>query len=98
MRLWLRNSNICLETRSWWGVFRRGLLVAMALACAASLAHALDPNLLLAQYMRERWGSDKGFNGGSGTPLAQTPHRYLWIGTEKKMVCFHGFSFPTFSH
>ncbi len=93
----MRNSNICLETRSWWGVFRRGLLVAMALACAASLAHALDPNLLLAQYMRERWGSDKGFNSGSVTALAQTPDGYLWIGTEKNLVRFDGFSFRTFS-
>ena len=93
----MRNSNICLETRSWWGFFRRGLLVAMALACAASLAHALDPNLLLAQYMRERWGSDKGFNSGSVTALAQTPDGYLWIGTEKNLVRFDGFSFRTFS-
>ena len=93
----MKNSNICLETHGVWCFFRRGLLAALALACAASLAQPLDPNLLLAQYMRERWGSDKGFNGGSVTALAQTPDGYLWIGTEKNLVRFDGFGFRTFS-
>ena len=77
--------------------FHRGLITAIALACCASLAHALDPNLVLTQYMRERWGSDKGFNGGSVTALAQTADGYLWIGTEKNLIRFDGFSFRTFS-
>jgi signal transduction histidine kinase/ligand-binding sensor domain-containing protein len=93
----LRNSNICLEARRRWSFFRRGLITALALTCFASLAQALDPNLLLSQYMRERWGSDKGFNGGSVTALAQTPDGYLWIGTEKSLIRFDGFSFRTFS-
>ena len=93
----MRNSNICLETRRMWSFFRRGLITALALACSASLAHSLDPNLLLAQYMRERWGSDKGFTGGSVTALAQTPDGYLWIGTEKSLIRFDGFNFRTFS-
>jgi ligand-binding sensor domain-containing protein/signal transduction histidine kinase len=73
------------------------LLAALALAFSASLVCALDPNLLLSQYMRERWGSDKAFNGGSVTALAQTPDGYLWIGTEKNLVRFDGFNFRTFS-
>ena len=47
--------------------------------------------------MRERWGSDKGFTGGSVTTLAQTPDGYLWIGTEKSLIRFDGFGFRTFS-
>jgi len=73
------------------------LITALVLAFSASLAHALDPNLLLSQYMRERWGSDKGFTGGSVTALAQSLDGYLWIGTEKGLIRFDGFNFRTFS-
>ena len=93
----MKNSNISLETRRRWSNFRRGLITLLALACSASLARALDPNLRLSQYMRERWGGDKGFNGGSVTALAQTPDGYLWIGTEKNLIRFDGFNFRTFS-
>lgn len=93
----MRNSNICLEARGRWSFFRQVLITALALAFSASLAHALDPNLLLSQYMRERWGSEKGFTGGSVTALAQTPDGYLWIGTEKSLIRFDGFGFRTFS-
>jgi signal transduction histidine kinase/ligand-binding sensor domain-containing protein len=96
MRLWLKNSNISLEARHRWNLFRKGLFVALALACSASLARALDPNRILSQYMREHWGSEKGFTGGSVTSLAQTPDGYLWIGTEKGLIRFDGLSFRTF--
>jgi len=46
--------------------------------------------------MREHWGSEKGFTGGSVTALAQTPDGYLWIGTEKGLIRFDGFSFLNF--
>ena len=93
----MRNSNISLEARTGWSFFRHVLITALALAFSASLAHALDPNLLLSQYMRERWGSDKGFTGGSVTALAQSLDGYLWIGTEKGLIRFDGFNFRTFS-
>src|SRR5580692_2385430 len=96
MRLWLKNSNISLEARHRWNLFRKGLFVALALACSASLARALDPNRILSQYMREHWGSEKGFTGGSVTSLAQTPDGYLWIGTEKGLIRFDGLSFRFF--
>src|SRR5437660_2945947 len=97
MRLWLRNSNISLEARTGWSFSRHVLITALALALSASLAHALDPNLPLSQYMRERWGSDKRFTGGSVTALAQSLDGYLWIGTEKGLIRFDGFNFRTFS-
>ncbi|HXJ13715.1 MAG TPA: two-component regulator propeller domain-containing protein [Candidatus Limnocylindrales bacterium] len=73
------------------------MITALALAFSVPFAHALDPNLLLSQYMRERWGSEKGFTGGAVTALAQTPDGYLWIGTEKNLIRFDGFRFQTFS-
>src|SRR5690349_14901778 len=96
MRSWLRNSNICREGRRPWNLFRRALLALLVLTSSACLAHALDPDRLLSQYMRERWGSDKGFAGGSVTALAQTPDGYLWIGTEKGLIRFDGFNFHSF--
>jgi signal transduction histidine kinase/ligand-binding sensor domain-containing protein len=69
----------------------------LALAFSARPAQALDPDRILAQYMRERWGSEKGFTGGSVTSLAQTPDGYLWIGTEKGLIRFDGFTFRAFS-
>jgi len=92
----LRNSNIFLDARSQWNSFSRGLVATLALVCSASLAQALDPNRILSQYMREHWGSERGFTGGSVTALAQTSDGYLWIGTEKGLIRFDGMSFRNF--
>jgi signal transduction histidine kinase/ligand-binding sensor domain-containing protein len=97
MRLLLKNSNISLDSRRAGRRFRKCLLAALALACSASLAQALDPNRILAQYMREHWGSEKGFRGGSVTALAQTPDGYLWIGTDTGLFRFDGLAFRDFS-
>jgi ligand-binding sensor domain-containing protein/signal transduction histidine kinase len=75
---------------------RNSLLGGLALVCCASHVQALDPNRILSQYMREHWGSEKGFTGGSVTALAQTSDGYLWIGTEKGLIRFDGFSFLNF--
>jgi ligand-binding sensor domain-containing protein/signal transduction histidine kinase len=96
MRLWLRNSDIFPEGRGRCTLVRRGLIAALALVCSAPLAQALDPSRVLSQYMREHWGSEKGFTGGSVTAIAQTPDGYLWIGTEKGLIRFDGLSFRTF--
>ncbi|HET7107651.1 MAG TPA: two-component regulator propeller domain-containing protein [Candidatus Acidoferrum sp.] len=93
----MRNSNISLEAIFPRCITLKVSITALVLVFSASLACALDPNLLLSQYMRERWGSDKGFNGGSVTALAQSPDGYLWIGTEKGLIRFDGFNFRTFS-
>ena len=92
----MRNSNISRDVcgkRRW---LQKCSIVALALAWSASLAQALDPNRILSQYMREHWGIEKGFTGGSVTSLAQTPDGYLWIGTEKGLIRFDGMSFRTF--
>ncbi|HXH67039.1 MAG TPA: two-component regulator propeller domain-containing protein [Candidatus Limnocylindrales bacterium] len=93
----MKNSNIFLDSRRAGRWFRKCLLAAVALGCSASLAEALDPNRVLAQYMREHWGSEKGFRGGSVTALAQTPDGYLWIGTDTGLFRFDGTAFRDFS-
>ena len=41
----------------------KGIIIGVAVLCFANPAHALDPNRLISQYMREYWGSEKGFTG-----------------------------------
>ncbi|HTB94189.1 MAG TPA: two-component regulator propeller domain-containing protein [Candidatus Sulfotelmatobacter sp.] len=60
------------------------------------MAQALDPNRILSQYMREHWGIEKGFPGGSVTALAQSADGYLWIGTDKGLLRFDGLNFHPF--
>ncbi len=47
----------------------------------------------MAQYLRDRWGSESGFPGGPVYAIAQTPDGYLWIGAEKGLVRFDGLTF-----
>lgn len=46
--------------------------------------------------MRGRWGTDKGFPGGTVSAIAQTSDGYLWIGTEKGLIRFDGLHFRLF--
>jgi ligand-binding sensor domain-containing protein/signal transduction histidine kinase len=69
------------------------LLAVISFSCPA---YAIDPNRTIAQYLRERWFNDRGFNGGAVTALTQTPDGYLWIGTDKGLLRFDGSSFRAF--
>jgi ligand-binding sensor domain-containing protein/signal transduction histidine kinase len=64
--------------------------------CLALPAHAVDPNRAISQYIRERWGSERGFPGGVVSAIAQTTDGYLWIGTDKGLIRFDGVSFHFF--
>ncbi|HXO60797.1 MAG TPA: two-component regulator propeller domain-containing protein [Candidatus Acidoferrales bacterium] len=92
----MRNSNICREVR----FTRRRLpfivLAALAAACFAHSVLAIDPNRIIAQYIRDYWGSDKGFTGGSVSAFAQTADGYLWIATNKGLFRFDGLRFQAF--
>jgi ligand-binding sensor domain-containing protein/signal transduction histidine kinase len=66
-------------------------LVAAALLIQA--AYAIDPNRAMSQYVRDRWGTDRGFPRGPVYAIAQTPDGYLWIGTEAGLVRFDGWNF-----
>lgn len=51
----------------------------------------------LSQYLKEAWGSENGFPGGTINVITQTPDGYLWIGTQKGLVRFDGWNFRLFS-
>jgi ligand-binding sensor domain-containing protein len=73
---------------------RIAAIVAIVLACCASeRAFAIDPERALSQYLRERWGLERGFPGGRVSAIAQTTDGYLWVGTEKGLVRFDGVTF-----
>src|SRR5258707_15490308 len=86
MRLWLRNSNISLEARTGWSFFRHVLITALVLAFSASLAHALDPNLLLSQYMFHPWATDKAFPAAPPPPPPQPPPASFWLRPQKGFI------------
>lgn len=71
-------------------IFRKcGVLLLLATGTAS----ALDPSKALSQYVRERWGPERGFPRGPVYSITQTPDGYLWIGTEAGLVRFDGLNF-----
>ena len=74
----------------------KSVIGALALVCLAHPAYSVDPNRMLSQYIRDHWGVEQGFTGGSISSFAQTPDGYLWIGTEKGLVRFDGLTFRLF--
>jgi ligand-binding sensor domain-containing protein len=71
----------------------RCLMLGIALLCIAANARALDPNRLPSQYVRQQWIAGSSFPGGAINAIAQTADGYLWIGTDKGLVRFDGFTF-----
>src|SRR5215469_2441050 len=76
----LRNSNTSLDGRAKHWLFGWGI-TALALVGFAAAAYPIDPLRIFSRYMREYWGIEKGFPGGSVSAIAQTTDGYLWIGT-----------------
>ena len=75
----------------------RGTLALMVLwSWCASSAYALDPSWTLSQYVRQGWGSEKGFDGGPVYAITQGADGYLWIAAEKGLVRFDGLTFRLF--
>lgn len=89
----MKNSSTCRDERrlSW-------LVATLVLLCVAHTAAAIDPNRDLSQYIRDQWGSAKGFPGGQVYAISQTSDGYLWIGAEKGLVRFDGLNFQLFQH
>src|SRR5277367_204755 len=71
------------------------LLVTVIAVSFVSVAHAVDPNRTVSQYIRDRWSTENGFPGGQVNAFAQTPDGYLWIGTAKGLFRFDGLNFVT---
>src|SRR5215469_3220413 len=74
----------------------KSVIGALALVCLAHPAYSVDPDRMLSQYIRDHWGVEQGFTGGSISSFAQTPDGYLWIGTEKGLIRFDGLTFRLF--
>ena len=71
----------------------RWLILGIAIACIMANAWALDPNRQPSQYIRQQWIAGSTFPGGAVNAIAQTADGYLWIGTDKGLVRFDGFTF-----
>jgi ligand-binding sensor domain-containing protein/signal transduction histidine kinase len=71
--------------------------MGIVLAGFVTDAHALDPNRLPSQYVREQWTTTTGFPGGAVNGIAQTADGYLWIGTDRGLMRFDGFNFRSVS-
>jgi ligand-binding sensor domain-containing protein/signal transduction histidine kinase len=69
------------------------LLVCLGFTIAAE---AREPTKALSQYVREQWGTERGFPSGPVYAITQTADGYLWIGTEKGLVRFDGLNFHLF--
>jgi PAS domain S-box-containing protein len=69
------------------------LVTLAVMACLLSEAHAIDPHRKFSQYVREKWSAANGLPGGAVHAIAQSPDGYLWIGTDKGLVRFDGFTF-----
>ena len=89
----MKNSSTCRDDRR-----LRWLLASLVLLCLVHTAPAIDPSRELSQYIRDQWGSSKGFPGGQVYAITQTGDGYLWIGAEKGLVRFDGMNFHLFQH
>jgi PAS domain S-box-containing protein len=76
-----------------WLKQTRWTFIGIVLAGLVTDAHALDPNRLPSQYIREHWTTQTGFPGGAVNGIAQTSDGYLWIGTDRGLIRFDGFNF-----
>jgi signal transduction histidine kinase/ligand-binding sensor domain-containing protein len=84
-----------MDLRFTWAVIA-GFFVTAALAQASPAHPSLDPSQKITQYIRQVWQAEAGLPQGSVLALAQTPDRYLWMGTEEGVVRFDGVRFTTF--
>ena len=96
MRLLLRNLSTSPDSHREGRRLLKSVLAALAVVCLAHPVYPIDPNRMLSQYIRDHWGVEQGFTGGSVTSFAQTPDGYLWIGTEKGLIRFDGLTFRLF--
>ena len=73
-------------------------MATLFLLCVVHPALGVDPSRGLSQYIREQWGSSRGFPGGQVYAITQTGDGYLWVGAEKGLVRFDGVNFRLFQH
>jgi ligand-binding sensor domain-containing protein/signal transduction histidine kinase len=92
----LRNLNTFREDGPGRRRLVRCALAGLGVLWFAVSASAVDPTRTVSQYLHDSWGTERGWPGGSITAIAQTSDGYLWIGTDKGLLRFDGFSFYQF--
>jgi PAS domain S-box-containing protein len=80
-----------------WLKQTRLTVIGIVLAGLVTDARALDPNRLPSQYVREQWTTATRFPGDAVNGIAQTADGYLWIGSDRGLLRFDGFSFRPIS-
>lgn len=91
----MRNSNTSpkrVAQEAWFSC----AVAIFAFVCFVVQSQALSPTRTPGQYMRERWGIERGFPGGTVLAIAQSRDGYLWIGTDKGLSRFDGLTFRSF--
>jgi ligand-binding sensor domain-containing protein/signal transduction histidine kinase len=71
----------------------RILRIVLAALGVTLTAWAIDPARTTSQYVREKWGADRGFPHGPVYSIAQSANGYLWIGIERGLLRFDGVNF-----
>ncbi len=66
--------------------------VVLAFVCLGSMVGRCS-NPKISQYVHDDWNSEKGFLGGAVNTICQSSDGYLWIGTERGLVRFDGYTF-----
>jgi ligand-binding sensor domain-containing protein/anti-sigma regulatory factor (Ser/Thr protein kinase) len=66
--------------------------VSLALA-SGGVAHALDPNHKLTQYLHRIWQTQGGLSQASIYVVTQTHDGYIWVGTQSGVARFNGIEF-----
>ncbi len=61
--------------------------------CLAENSFALEPNRMISQFKEDRWGTERGFSGGTVYSISQSSDGFLWIATEKGLIRFDGLNF-----
>ena len=67
-------------------------LLILLIVCTPCL-RALDPNRQLSSFSVDHWNRKNGLPGQVIRCLAQTPDRYLWVGTDNGLYRFDGYQF-----
>jgi hypothetical protein len=80
-RLSSRSSSSSRDVRARWLAVVGRAVAVLFVTCLAPTAYALAPDRAMSQYVRERFGPERGFPSGPVYAICQTGDGYLWIGT-----------------
>lgn len=77
-----------------------GILLFSLLSCFSCFGleatPSLDPSRPLTDFLHQSWQTAQGLPQNSVLAIAQTPDKYIWLGTEEGLVRFDGVHFTVF--